>query len=170
MDGVQGADTELPTASEVQKAKEQRSKNAIPVIVSVASAAPLDASPLRSADLDGVALSPTQLASVSQSFARSQDTSVDAQVQAILKAVLASPDTGSQQDTGDQTDSTASQAGDNGHKKPSHGKQYLTPAKEELVEAERQLLQQVLGLLEQATPQMEELSMLTDALKQQCWS
>jgi len=35
-----------------------------------------------------------------------------------------------------------------------------------LVEAERQLLQQVLGLLEQATPQMEEMSMLTDALKQ----
>lgn len=164
--GVQGADTNLPTASEVQKAKEQRSKNAIPIIVSVPSDTSLDASSLRSADLDGVALSPTQLASVSQSFGRSQDTSVDAQVQAILNAVLASPDAGSQQDTGDHADSTASQPGDNGHTKRSLVKQYLTPAKEELVEAERQLLQQVLGLLEQATPQMEELSMLTDALKQ----
>ena len=46
------------------------------------------------------------------------------------------------------------------------GKQLLSAAKEELVEAERQLLQQLLGLLEQATPQMEEMSMLTDAIKQ----
>ena len=34
------------------------------------------------------------------------------------------------------------------------------------MEAERQLLQQLHGLLEQATPQMDEMSMLTDAIKQ----
>lgn len=34
------------------------------------------------------------------------------------------------------------------------------------MEAERQLLQQLLSLLQQATPEMQEMSMLTDALKQ----
>ena len=34
------------------------------------------------------------------------------------------------------------------------------------MEAERQLLEQLLSLLQQATPQMQEMSMLTDALKQ----
>ena len=34
------------------------------------------------------------------------------------------------------------------------------------MEAERQLLLQLLSLLEQATPEMQEMSMLTDALKQ----
>lgn len=34
------------------------------------------------------------------------------------------------------------------------------------MEAERQLLEQLLSLLQQATPEMQEMSMLTDALKQ----
>ena len=162
---LQGTDADLPTASEVQKAKEQRSKNAIPVIVSMPSESPQDSSSLRSADLDGIACSSTQLSSISESFGNSRAESADAQVQAILNAVLASPEASPQQDSSDQATSDG-RPHDNGHKKPGLGKQFLSPAKEDLVEAERQLLQQVLGLLEQATPQMEEMSMLTDALKQ----
>jgi len=162
---LQGTDADLPTASEVQKAKEQRSKNAIPVIVSISSDSAQDCSSLRSADLDGIACSSSQLSSISQSFGNSQAESADAQVQAILNAVLASPEVSTQQDSSDHATSDG-RPHDNGHKKPGLGKQFLSPAKEDLVEAERQLLQQVLGLLEQATPQMEEMSMLTDALKQ----
>ncbi|DBB09704.1 TPA: hypothetical protein ACH3X3_001344 [Trebouxia sp. C0006] len=162
---LEGTDADLPTASEVQKAKEQRSKNAIPVIVSMPSESPQDSSSLRSADLDGIACSSTQLSSISESFGNSRAESADAQVQAILNAVLASPEASPQQDSSDQATSDG-RPHDNGHKKPGLGKQFLSPAKEDLVEAERQLLQQVLGLLEQATPQMEERSMLTDALKQ----
>ena len=57
-------------------------------------------------------------------------------------------------------------AGGNGLARLGQGNKLLSAAKEELVEAERQLLQQLHGLLEQATPQMEEMSMLTDAIKQ----
>lgn len=162
---LEGTDTDLPTGTEVQKAKEQRSKNAIPVIVSMPSDSTQDSSSLRSADLDGIACSSTQLASISQSFGNSQAETADAQVQAILNAVLGSPEVSPQQDSSDHA-ASAGGPHDNGHKKPGLGKQFLSPAKEDLVEAERQLLQQVLGLLEQATPQMEEMSMLTDALKQ----
>ena len=159
--GPQGLDGDLPSAQEAQQAKEQRSKNAIPVIASIPDGANLDASSLRSMDLDGVALTPAQIPAIAQSFANSQATSADAQVQAILSAVLASPEVAAQKDSSvTEAKSTA-----NGHREGGT-KQLLSPAKEDLVEAERQLLQQVLGLLEQATPEMAEMSMLTDALKQ----
>ena len=154
---IQGTADNLPSSSDVQKAKQQRSKNAIPIIASIPAVDDLDASPLGSTDLDGIALTSAQLPSVAQSFASSNASSADAQVQAILSAVLSSP-----QDR--KTPGQESSHSDNGHKKP--GKQLLSAAKEDLVEAERQLLQQLLSLLEQATPEMQEMSMLTDALKQ----
>ncbi len=164
MQCLQGSDDALPSSSEVEQAKQQRSKNAIPVIASLASDPTLDASSLRSMDLDGIALTPTQLPTIAQSFGSSQASSADAQVQAILDAILASPEVSHQDSNADGT--ADSLPADNGDKKSALGKQLLSPAKEDLVEAERQLLQQVLGLLEQATPQMEEMSMLIDALKQ----
>ena len=115
---------------------------------------------MRTSDLDGIALPAAQLSTVAQSFGKSQTTSTRAQVQAILEAVLASPEVTHKERSIDQ------KAAGNGQVKPGLSKQLLSAAKEELVEAERQLLQQLLGLLEQATPQMEEMSMLTDALKQ----
>ena len=125
----------------------------------------LNASSLRTADLDGVALTPAQLPATAQSFANSRATSADAQVQAILSAVLASPHV-DEQDSSSTQNGAGSHPSDHRLKKSALGTQFLSPAKEDLVEAERQLLQQVLGLLQQATPQMEEMSMLTDALKQ----
>lgn len=155
---MQGTEGDLPSSSEVQKAKQQRSKNAIPIIASIpADTDLLDASSLCSTDLDGIALTSAQLPSVAQSFASSTASSADAQVQAILSAILSSPQ---ERKTPDQETSHS----DNGHKK--QGKQLLSAAKEDLVEAERQLLEQLLGLLQQATPEMQEMSMLTDALKQ----
>ncbi|KAL3157911.1 hypothetical protein ABBQ32_012318 [Trebouxia sp. C0010 RCD-2024] len=155
---LEGTEGDLPSSSEVQKAKQQRSKNAIPIIASIpADTDLLDASSLCSTDLDGIALTSAQLPSVAQSFASSTASSADAQVQAILSAILSSPQ---ERKTPDQETSHS----DNGHKK--QGKQLLSAAKEDLVEAERQLLEQLLGLLQQATPEMQEMSMLTDALKQ----
>lgn len=154
---IQGTDSNLPSSSEVQKAKQQRSKNAIPIIASLTADTDLDASSLCSTDLDGIALTSTQLPAVAKSFASSTASSADAQVQAILSAVLSSPQ---EQKTPDQETNHS----DIGLKKP--GKQLLSAAKEDLVEAERQLLEQLLGLLQQATPEMQEMSMLTDALKQ----
>ena len=74
-----------------------------------------------------------------------------------MNAVLSSPQ---ERKTPDQESSHSG----NGHKKL--GRQLLSAAKEDLVEAERQLLEQLLSLLQQATPEMQEMSMLTDALKQ----
>ena len=160
---LQGNGDELPSSTDFQQAKQQRSKNAIPIIASIPAESNLDAHSLRSTDLDGIALTSAQIPSIAQSFASSQSSSTDAQVQAILDAVLSSPflpsDDSSLPDHG-------SKPGDNGRTKSAKGKQLLSQAKEDLVEAERQLLQQLLGLLEQATPQMQEMSMLTDALKQ----
>ena len=147
----------MPSSSDIQKAKQQRSKNAIPIIASIPGIDGLDASSLGNTDLDGIALTSAQLPSVAQSFASSNTSSADAQVQAILNAVLSSP-------RDRKAPGQESSHSDNGHKKP--GKQLLSAAKEDLVEAERQLLQQLLSLLEQATPEMQEMSMLTDALKQ----
>ena len=159
---IQGRDDELPSEAEFQQAKQQRSKNAIPVIASIPADSNLDASSLRSTDLDGLALTSTQIPHIAQAFASSQSSSTDAQIQAILNAVLSSPEAPS-----DASISSAQESkSENGHKQLAQGKQFLSQAKEELVEAERQLLQQLLGLLEQATPQMQEMSMLTDALKQ----
>lgn len=158
---MQGNGDELPSMTDFQQAKQQRSKNAIPIIASIPADSNLDASSLRSTDLDGVALTSAQIPSVAQSFASSQSSNTDAQVQAILNAVLSSPFLPS-----DNSAALGHEPGNNGHKKLAQGKQLLSQAKEELVEAERQLLQQLLNLLEQATPQMQEMSMLTDALKQ----
>ena len=86
----QGTDSQLPTKEDIQAAKQQRSKNAIPVIAFMSADA--DASALRQTDLDGIALAPALLPSLAQSFGKSQASATDAQVQAVLEAVLASPE------------------------------------------------------------------------------
>ncbi|KAK9811735.1 hypothetical protein WJX72_009255 [[Myrmecia] bisecta] len=155
---LEGAPGCAVTADELRAARTQQSSNSIPVIVSVSEAALSadDAIALCQAELDGVAFDLDFLQRVASAFGI-QNGSSPLQLTESLLEVLSAAHRGP---------SPAQAETDEEVKRASHLKHLLTPSKEDLLEAERTFLSDALAFLQQATPEMEEMSLLGDALKQ----
>lgn len=135
---LQGPDGSWPAASELQASKQQRSKNAIPVIAT-ASISAADSSSLGNVtSLDGVAVDLQQSPSLAQSLSSHQASQTITQIQAVLKKLQGSDGPEAQQESAAEGQPAANGQGQSVLSGP-----FLTPAKEDLVESERELLQQV---------------------------
>lgn len=82
---TQGEDGAWPSENELESSKQQKSKNAIPVIAS-ASASAADPASLGNSSLDGVALELQQLSAVAQALSSGQASTSNAKVSAGIAA------------------------------------------------------------------------------------
>ena len=134
----QGPDGSWPSASELEASKQQRSKNAIPVIATASTSAADPSSLISNTSLDGVAVDLQQSASLAQSLSSHQARQANTQIQAVLKRLQ-----GSDGGEAHQEGTSEAQPAANGQGQSVLSGPFLTPAKEDLVESERELLQQV---------------------------